>query len=190
MINHVPGTSRQPHPSRLSTPVRMKGYVRLIVSFKIQGLPPYFLSKLSSPRNYSIFRYHTGNINSLPQSQKMADSTPLLADFDDNDTPHIDTNNEEFETQAGVPNDPAPASSHFKRPIKILTIIILVCSIITVALLIANDIIVTYGPFPTYRWYIYDALNSTIGLGIFVRTPFFPSLNPISSSPPPFRTSL
>lgn len=115
----------------------------------------------------------------------MADSTPLLADFDDNDTPHIDTNNEEFETQAGVPNDPAPASSHFKRPIKILTIIILVCSIITVALLIANDIIVTYGPFTTYRWYIYDALNSTVGLGIFVRTPFpFPHSHLLSSPLP------
>jgi len=103
----------------------------------------------------------------------MADSTPLLADFDDN-PPNISTSNQEFNAQTGTPSEPVPASAHFKRPTTTLTIIILVCSIITVALLIANGVIVTWGPFTMYRWIMDDALSATVGLGIFVRlTPLF-----------------
>lgn len=104
----------------------------------------------------------------------MAESSRLLGDVDGEDhTAHIDTSNDEFEAQAGIPGEQLPASAHFKRPSKILTTIIAVCSAVTVALLIANYIIITCGPL---QWYIYRAQESTIGLGIFVRVYHFPTI--------------
>jgi hypothetical protein len=83
----------------------------------------------------------------------MAEATPLLADIDEN-TAHID---DEFEK--------TPASAHFKRLIRVLTIIAVVLSAVTVALLIANYIIFRHAPLRYYNW---DAKDATKKLGTFM----------------------
>ena len=91
------------------------------------------------------------------QFQSMAEITPLLDDIDDS-YPH----NGEFEGEAHV-----PTTAYFKRLVKILIIITLILSTFTIALLIANYIIVCIS-LSRYRW---DVRDSSVGLGIVVRIP-------------------
>ena len=103
----------------------------------------------------------------------MAESSRLLSDVDGEDqTPHVNIDNDEFEAQDGVSTEHIPASARFKRPSKILTIMIAVCSALTVALLITIYVTVTIGPF---NWYIHRAQEAAVGLGIFVSILPFPS---------------
>jgi hypothetical protein len=94
----------------------------------------------------------------------MAESTPLLNDIDEN-TRHIDTRTDEFEAQTNLLAETTPASAHFKPFIRILIIITLVLSTLTVALLIANYIIVRHAPF---GWYTWDAQEASKTLAIFL----------------------
>jgi len=67
----------------------------------------------------------------------MVESTPLLDD--DDNTPHDDGNNNTSQK--------TPASAHFKSLIKVLAVTTLVLSLLTMAFLIANYIILSTAPF-------------------------------------------
>ena len=99
----------------------------------------------------------------------MAETTPFLDDMDDNYS-----HDGEFEGETHV-----PATAYFKRLVKILVIITLILSTITIALLVANYII-AYVSVSRYSWGIRD---SSVGLGIMVRIPSNPSSRDYLSRP-------
>ena len=86
----------------------------------------------------------------------MAETTPLLDDIDDNCA-----HNGEFEGETYF-----PATTYFKRLIKILIIITLILSTFTIVLLITNYIIIVRASFSRFSWPIREA---SLGLGTVVR---------------------
>jgi len=101
----------------------------------------------------------------------MAQPSSLFDPFDEN-TPHLDNNSE---AQTNVLTKMAQASAYYKRPIQILIIITLILSTLTIALLIANLIVIKHAPFGYYTDY---ARGPTKQLLIFVCIPnlFIPAI--------------
>jgi len=90
----------------------------------------------------------------------MAETTPFLDDIDDNNLGNI-----EYDAQTGVHRKSTPLSAYFKRPIKGLYIVTSVSAALSVALLIANYIIITCAPFMN-RWTGQWTRGRCLGLGI------------------------
>jgi hypothetical protein len=91
-----------------------------------------------------------------------SETSPLLADVDRPE----DTNREEaIETPTGG-DGPWSATSYFRLPIKILTILLLISSILALAVLVATDITIHYAPFQQWYWNATDAIKPT---GVWVR---------------------
>jgi hypothetical protein len=88
-----------------------------------------------------------------------SESTPFLADNDHGDN-YYETENHVTMT--------VPARSHFKHPLKILTIVISLLCISTFGLLIASYILIKIGPFE----YTYSSRDAIRDLAICVRAIF------------------
>lgn len=84
---------------------------------------------------------------------------------------------------APILSDSVPAREHFKRPIKILTTVILVVGIIDFVLIVGTDIIVYWGPFLSggSRYGTSNYLEF-LGIGVGIPALLFP-LRPICLHP-------
>jgi len=93
----------------------------------------------------------------------MTESAPLLDDFDEN-APHIGEAHTSIYT---------PANGYFRPIFKILTIITVVISVVTVALLIATYIILEIRPWRNRYVWPWNARRATEELAIIVCAPIF-----------------
>jgi len=101
---------------------------------------------------------------SAPSQHKMAESAPLLDGIDEN-TAHIGNNDEDIEIQN------LPAKQTRPAYFKVLTIVTLILSVISVGLLIAGCIIAKYAPIGWYTWLAREA-SETLAIWIFVSVIF------------------
>ncbi|CZR53578.1 uncharacterized protein PAC_03458 [Phialocephala subalpina] len=94
-----------------------------------------------------------------------SETTPLLGET----APAIENNDQSPVAPTGTENEaPLPASAHFRRPRKILSIIILVAALITSILLIASHYMIYHGHFNYYFWDLVAAIEA---LGFFWNFP-------------------
>jgi hypothetical protein len=97
-----------------------------------------------------------------------SESTPFLADNDhDQDTTPIK------DPEDDVMKVALPANTHFKRPIKILTICVSAFSGIATVILIAAFVIIKVGPFMAYTYgaqYVVQDLGITVSI---TTSPYF-----------------
>jgi hypothetical protein len=94
-----------------------------------------------------------------------SENTPLLGAPE----PITDTSNIEAGPATLSPTAPVLARDHFKRPIRILTKLILIISSITIILAITNAIILETAPFGSGRHF--GIPQVILLLGFFVRPP-------------------
>ncbi|KAL5327567.1 hypothetical protein ACEPPN_005267 [Leptodophora sp. 'Broadleaf-Isolate-01'] len=87
-----------------------------------------------------------------------SENTPFLADHDHGDGVN-GHNDDDYEASPAK----TPANSHFKRPIKALTIVLVIFSALTVMLAIASFVMIQVAPF---KGYIYSAREVLKDLGI------------------------
>jgi len=88
------------------------------------------------------------------------ESSPLLAA-----EPWPDASNGDIGVSSSEAIDPIPARDHFKRPIRILTILIRFTAIIDIVLVIATLVILANGPFISHAFSWSQGLNA---IGVFV----------------------
>ena len=81
-----------------------------------------------------------------------SESTPLLASNDRPDDTYARNDSEDE-----IPTKTLPANAHFKRPIMIFTIFILIASVLCAIFLTASFIAVQGGPFTPFPMYTYNA---------------------------------
>ena len=101
-----------------------------------------------------------------------SENTPLLGDPE----PTTDTSNIEAGPATISPTAPVLARDHFKRPIQILTKLILIVSSIAIILAITNAIILETAPFGSGRHF--GIPQVILLLGFFVRPPVIFSFTP------------
>lgn len=110
-----------------------------------------------------------------------SENTPFLADHDHGDGVN-GHNDDDYEASPAK----TPANSHFKRPIKALTIVLVIFSALTVMLAIASFVMIQVAPF---KGYIYSAREVLKDLGICVSSLRSPRM-PFYTNPSPFHARL
>lgn len=85
-----------------------------------------------------------------------SETSPLLADID-----RPEENEREPVLAPSTGGSPWSATSYFRLPIKILTILLLISSILALAVFVASDITIHYAPFQQFYWHATDAIKPT-----------------------------